>query len=368
MENNFLFEIALTLVPGIGNLTAKKLLAYTGSAEAVFKEKKASLLKIPGIGNKLTRELNGMEFFKEAEEELKFIQKYGITPLYYMNKNYPQRLKECEDSPVLLFYKGKNVFNSPKVLSLVGTRNATDRGKANCENLIKELNQNGHNSVIISGLAYGIDICAHKAALKNGLPTVAVLAHGFDRIYPAAHKSIAKEIIETGGLLTEFLSNSKLERQNFVKRNRIIAGISDATIVVESDVKGGSLITAEIAAGYNRDVFAFPGRITDKYATGCNQLIKKHQAALLEGVKDLEYILSWDKKKNKAKQLKIRLFNDLNTLEKQVVDEIEKHEKINIDILCRNIKQSSQIVSVTLLALEFKGLVRSLPGKMYALI
>ena len=274
MTENLQYKVALSMIFGIGNMNAKKLIAYIGSVEGIFKEKKQNLEKVPGIGTKLSKEIINSDALNKAEEEIKFTEKNKIEVLFFNDKDYPERLKHCEDSPIIIYQKGKYDLNKEKILSIVGTRNATITGKENCNKLISSLSESGHKPLIISGLAYGVDICAHKAAIKNNLDTVAVLGHGFSTLYPAAHRKYAKEIIENGTLLTEFPHNSKLEPSNFVKRNRIIAGISDATIVIESAKKGGSLITAQLANSYSRDVFAYPGRLNDKYSEGCNFLIK----------------------------------------------------------------------------------------------
>ena len=351
------------MIFGIGNINAKKLIAYTGSVEGVFKEKKQNLEKIPGIGTKLSKEIINSDARVKAEEEIKFTEKNKIEVLFFNDKNYPERLKHCEDAPIIIYQKGKYDLNKKKVLSIVGTRNATVNGKENCDKIISDLSKRGHNPLIVSGLAYGVDICAHKAAIKNNLDTVAVLGHGFSTIYPAAHRKYAKEIIYNGTLLTEFPHNSKLEPSNFVRRNRIIAGISDATIVIESAKKGGSLITAELANSYNRDVFAFPGRITDKYSEGCNLLIKTNRAALIQNYKDIEYILAWEKKNKKA--IHPKLFVELNTEEQKIYDLLKEGKELSIDVICFKINLPTSKVSAMLLNLEFQDLIISLPGKTY---
>jgi len=358
------YKIAITQIPKIGSINAKKIIAYVGSIEAVFKETKKALKKIPGIGESIATNILNQDVLIRAEKEIEFIEKHNIKTLFYLDENYPKRLKQCEDSPVLFYYKGETDFNAPKILSIIGTRNATSNGIDNCNKLIEDLKSNGHKPLIISGLAYGIDICSHKAALKNNLETVAVLGHGLHTIYPANHRSTAVEITNNGALLTEFLSNSKIERSNFVKRNRIIAGLSDATIVVESASKGGALITANIANSYNRDVFAFPGRTTDEYSAGCNILIKTNKAALISSAKDIEYILQWDTQKQ---PIQTEIFNNLTTNEQLIVDALKNEERINIDnIAYKTNLPISQVVSL-LFNLEFSGVVKSMPGNMYAI-
>ncbi len=358
------YKIAITLIPKIGSINAKKLIAYVGSIEGVFKETKKALKKIPGIGEGLATNITSQKVMARAEQEIEFTEKHDIKTLFYLDKNYPKRLKQCEDAPVLFYYKGETDFNAPKILSIIGTRNSTSNGIDNCNKLIEDLKANGHNPLIISGLAYGIDICSHKAALKNNLETVAVLGHGLHTIYPANHRNTAVEITKNGALLTEFLSNSKIERSNFVKRNRIIAGLSDATIVVESASSGGALITANIANSYNRDVFAFPGRTTDEYSAGCNFLIKTNKAALISSAKDIEYILQWDTKKQ---PIQIEMFNNLTDSEQLIVDVLKNEEKVNIDnISYKTELPINQVVSL-LFNLEFSGVVKSMPGNMYTI-
>ncbi len=368
MNQELKYLIALNMLPKIGSITARKLIAYTGSPGAVFKEKKAHLEKIPGIGRYLANQIIKNDTLKKAEEEINFIQKYEINALAYLDEKYPHRLKNCEDAPLLFYYKGNIDFNSQKVISIIGTRQATDEGKTNCESLIKELKLAGHNPVIVSGLAYGIDITAHRAALKNGLLTVAVLGHGLQMIYPSVHKKYARDIVNFGALVTEFNHNANFDRKNFVKRNRIIAGISDATIVVESGEKGGALITADIANSYNRDVFAFPGRVNDKYSVGCNRLIKTNRAALIESAKDIEYILGWERKKTEQQTVNQRkLFVDFSKDEQKVLQLIQENEQVNIDVLCSLANLPMSKVSSILLNLEFSGAIVSLPGKMYSI-
>jgi DNA processing protein len=365
MNEDLKYKIALTLIPDIGHILAKRLLSYCGSAEAVFKEKRVSLEKIPGIGSASAKAVLSHDVFERAEEEIKFIQKNNITPVFYLDPAYPKRLTHCEDNPVMLYFKGNANLNAEKMVSIVGTREATDYGKSLCEKLIADLAV--HNVTIISGLAYGIDICAHKAAMENKLSTVCVLAHGLDKIYPAIHRSAAEKMLETGGWLTDFTSKTIPDRENFPSRNRIVAGISDATIVVESKAGGGSLITADIANSYNRDVFAFPGKVGDECSVGCNNLIKQNKAALIQSAADVVYILGWEQKKNNKAPQQKKLFVELNPDEEIVVNVLKEKDSINIDDLCLVCKLPMSKVSSLLLTLEFSGIVRSLPGKMYRL-
>ncbi len=359
------YKIGITLIHGIGCILAKNLIAYLGDVEAVFREKKMTLMKIPGIGEVLATQIVNQKVLEQAEKEVEFITKHKIKPLFYLDEAYPQRLRNCDDSPILIFTHGNVNFNQQKVLSIVGTRNASEHGKELTAQLIKDLAENQHNPIIISGLAYGIDIAAHKAALKHNLPTIAVLAHGLDTIYPPVHKPVAIEILKNGALATEFLSKSKIDRKNFVSRNRIVAGMADATIVVESGIKGGALVTADIAWSYDRDVLAFPGKPNDKYSAGCNYLIKRNKAALIESVADIEYCLGWDAQQSTVKPQQKELFNDFSPEEKQIVEILKENGKLSIDIIAAFANMPMSKVSAILLNLEFAGFVKAYPGKMY---
>lgn len=364
MYENLKYKIALTLIPNIGDILARRLVAYCGSPQAVFEEKKSSLEKIPGIGEAYAGSVVNHSVFTRAEEEIKFIEKNAITPLFYLDSNYPKRLTHCEDSPVMLYYKGNADLNAQKIISIVGTRDATEYGKKLCEQLIADIA--AYNVLVVSGLAYGIDICAHKAALEHSLPTVCTLAHGLDRIYPSLHQPTAQRMLEKGGWLTDFTSNTVPDRENFPRRNRIVAGISDATIVIESKKTGGSLITADIANSYNRDVFAFPGRIDDVCSEGCNNLIKQNKAALIQSAADLVYILGWEQSKTK-KVIQKQLFMDLSKEEELLVNVLKGKTSVTIDDLCFVCKLPMSKVSALLLTLEFSGIVKSFPGKSYGL-
>jgi len=293
-SNDLIYKIALSFIPNIGSVNAKKIISIAGSPKGVFDEKINVLSKIKGIGKKAENLKNKKQIFEYAEREIEFLIKNNYHYSFYLDEKYPHRLKNCTDAPINLFYSSNFDFNKSKIISVVGTRKATDYGKDVCNKLITELAENNHNVTIVSGLAYGIDVCSHKVALKNNLDTIAVMGTGLNRIYPALHKNIAHKISEQGCLLTEFTSQRPPEKTNFARRNRVVAGISDATIIVESGAKGGSLITADIANSYNRDVFAFPGKIGDEYSAGCNKLIKINKAALIESYKDIEYILGWE--------------------------------------------------------------------------
>jgi DNA processing protein len=360
------FRIGITLINGIGNNLAKNLIAYLGNEEAVFKEKKNNLSRIPGIGETLAKEIvNHKQALLRAEQEIEFILKNDIQYLYYTDKNYPFRLKECPDAPLMLFARCAQNLNDAKFVSIVGTRNATEYGKEICRNLASALTTIP-NLVIISGLAYGIDICAHKSALDYRIPTIGIVAHGLDVIYPSAHRSIAVRMLEQGGVITEYLSKTKPDRQNFVQRNRIIAGMSDALIVVESAQKGGALITAELANDYNRDVFAFPGRITDEWSKGCNALIKNNRASLIESPQDFIRQMGWDQQTNHRKDVQAALFTDLSEEESLIYSIIRKHMGgIHVNQLSVISSISYSKLTSLLLEMEFKALVKCIPGGIY---
>jgi DNA processing protein len=362
-----IYKIAISFLNGIGPVNTKKVIAYTGSVEGLFKEKKQNLLKIPGIGksfiDKLDRELS----IQLAEEELKFISDNHIKVSFYLEKDYPQRLLNCADSPCTLYYKGNTDFNAARTISIVGTRNASDYGREVCNKLIQDLSEKEIKPLIISGLAYGVDICAHKAALRNQLKTVAAIGHGLHIMYPSQHKRYAEEIVNQGALISEFTSKSKFDPKNFVRRNRIIAGMADATIVIESAAKGGSLVTADIANSYNRDVFAFPGRTSDKSSIGCNKLIKTNQAHLIESISDLEYILGWENQIGKPKTVQTKLFLELSPEEESLVQVLKEAGSMAIDSISFKTSFPMSKVSSLLLKLEFEGVIKSLPGKIYAL-
>ncbi len=357
------YKIAISKIPGLGPVNIKNLISYCGSVKNIFETDKNKLLKIPGIGKKTADSiLKNKHLLNKAESEIDFIEKNEIYTHFYLEENYSFLLKQCADAPIIYFQKGNINFQNRKIISIVGTRNATQKGKAVCENLIKELAESGHNPIIVSGLAYGIDICAHKAALKYNLETVSVLAHGLDKIYPAAHKKTAAEIIKQGAIITEFTRDATFDRQNFLKRNRIIAGLSDATVIIESAEKGGSLVTADIANSYNRDVFAVPGRLTDKFSEGTNKLIKTHKAFLLQSAKDIEYILNWEQNiKPKQKVLFVEFSED----EKRIAAILQKNGKATIDYICKKTRFNSAKVSSLLLEMEFKDAVKCLPGKVF---
>jgi DNA processing protein len=364
MPNELLFQIGLTLIPLVGDVNGKRLLAYCGSPEAVFKEKRSSLEKIPGIGHVIINSIVNHSVFDRAEKEIEFIEKHEIIPLFFTNSGYPSRLLNCEDGPLMLYYKGTSNLNTNRVVAIVGTRRPTNYGKAKCEEFVDFLSNK--NVLIVSGLAYGIDSNAHRRSVFKEVETVGVLGHGLDKLYPSQNRKLAEKMLERGGLLTEFKSGTNPDRENFPKRNRIVAGMCDAVIVIESGRKGGALITAEIANSYNRDVFAIPGRTDDEVSKGCNQLIKTNRAALAESGKDIAYIMGWDDKPV-AKKIQTQMFADLSEDEKVLIDIIREAKEIGIDQLALQSGLSASKIATALLSLEFEGIIKSLPGKQYSL-
>ncbi|HCR54615.1 MAG TPA: DNA-protecting protein DprA [Cytophagales bacterium] len=367
MDQNRLALLALHFVPGIGDFLVRQLVSYCGSAEDVFKLPKSKLIKIPGVGASTISTLKSSNPFLDAEHEIKKAEKADTRILFYLDADYPQRLKQFDDSPTLLYVKGSVNLNASKTVGIVGTRQATSYGKEMVEKLITELVP--HQPLIISGLAYGIDIQAHKLALQKNLSTLGVMGSGMDVIYPSVHKDTAMKMLEHGGLVTENPFGTKPDAHNFPARNRIIAGLSDALIVVEAAEKGGALITAEIANNYNKDVFAIPGAVGQTYSAGCNKLIKVNKAHLLTGIKDIEYIMNWNPSEpittQGVSQLDLNLFDPDELV---VINMLrEKKNAMVIDELSRKTSLSPSVLASLLLNLEFKNIVRSLPGKLYKL-
>lgn len=366
MNADLLHQIALTLINNVGAVHAKLLLDHFESAPAVFSAKLSELEKLEGIGTITARSIKHFKDFTRAEEEIKFIEKFKITPLFIRDKEYPQRLLNCYDPPTLLYYKGSADLNASKIVSIVGTRSYTAYGKNFTEQLVQEMSD--QQILVVSGLAFGIDTIAHKAAMKNGLPTVGVVGHGLDTIYPYENKSMAKEMVgENGGILTQFTSKTKPDKHNFPIRNRIVAGLADATIIIETSVKGGSMITAEMANGYNRDVFAVPGRVTDTYSEGTNYLIANNKAVLLSSTQQLIELMGWEEKKKVKVKKQKELFLNLTDEEKIIIGILNEKENVHIDEI--NIKSgiNSSAVAAAILSLEFQSVIRSLPGKLYTM-
>lgn len=366
MDQKRLSLLALHFIPGIGDHIIRQLVSYCGSAEKVFKTPKGKLLKIPGIGNVTADVILKGKPFQQAEHEVASAEKEGVQFLFFTDNNYPSRLKQIEDAPSLIYAKGNIDFEVSKTVGIVGTRNSTDYGKTCVEELIAGLVP--HGALIISGLAYGIDIQAHKQSVKHNLPTIGVMGSGIDVIYPMAHKDVVKKMILNGGIITENRLGTKPDAHNFPARNRIIAGLSDALVVVEAAERGGALITSDIANSYNKDVFAFPGNIGRSYSEGCNNLIKSNRASLITSIKDLEYAMNWSVGiANEKKKGTFEL--DGYEPDEQIILKIlfENNNQMPIDELSwRSALPISKLASL-LLALEFKGIISTLPGKIYKL-
>ena len=364
-EQELFHLLALQQIEGVGDIMAKKLINHCGSAEAVFKSKTSQIAAIDGIGSVLLHKLKDKSVFEKAEQELQFIKSNEIKVEYFQDENYPDRLKHCIDGPVLLFTSGNINLKSKKIISIVGTRQITSYGMEFCRKLIEDLAP--LDPIIVSGFAYGVDIFAHQLAMEHNLQTIGVVAHGLNQIYPKTHKKYVAKMEQNGGFMTEFWSSSNPEKENFVRRNRIVAGISEATIVIESAERGGSLITANIANDYNRDVFAVPGRTTDKYSQGCNNLIKIQKANVLTNAADLVYILNWDIE-SKAKPVQKQLFVTLEPDEQKVYDYLLKNGKELMDIIALRCDFPIYKISGMLLKMELKGVIRPLPGKLFEAI
>ncbi len=364
-EQDLFYLLALLKVEGVGDIMAKKLLNHCGNAEAIFKSKSSQLATIDGVGSVLLKNLKNKVIFENADRELKFIKQNDINTLFYQEENYPDRLKHCIDGPLLLFSSGNIDFKNRKIISIVGTRQITSYGTEFCKNLIADLAP--LNPIIVSGFAYGVDIVAHQAAMEHDLQTIGIVAHGLNQIYPKTHAKYVTKMEKNGGFMTEFWSNSNPEKENFVRRNRIVAGIAEATIVIESAERGGSLITANIANDYNRDVFAVPGRTSDKYSQGCNNLIKTQRANLLTSAADLIYILNWDLEKE-SKPVQKQLFVSLDDEEQKIYNYLQQNGKEILDIIALKCEFPIYKISSLLLNMELKGVIRPLPGKLFEAI
>lgn len=366
-NSNLQQQIALTLIPNFGSKRIRTILNYVESVDEFFKLKKQVLKKIPGIGETLIRQLNRDLALKLAEPYLEYLEKNkNFKTHFFTDESYPKRLNECIDAPLILYSQGNMEMNPSKAVAIVGTRNATSYGKQICEEFIESLVSK--NILVLSGLAYGIDICVHQLCVKNKIQTIGVLGHGLDLIYPSQHKKTAEEMLALGGLLTEFLPGIKPDRENFPMRNRIVAGMSDATIVIESGTKGGSLITADLANDYNREVFAFPGDISRQYSKGCNDLIKNNKAHLITSSSDLFKLMEWESLNNKNKTIKRDLFSGLNEIETKIMSCFKEKIEISYDYIIQQTKITFSELSSNLLNLEFNGVLKCFPGKNYRVL
>jgi len=363
MDNELIFQIALSKIPHIGDVHAKTLVSIFNSASAIFKTSKRQLEKIEGIGSIRANSIKNFNNFNFCEKEIKFIEKNNIQPIFISSENYPKKLLHSADCPVLLYFKGTADLNKSKIISVVGTRNNSEYGKFVCQKLIRELKE--YNIIVVSGLAYGIDTIAHQTSIQNNIPTIAVLAHGLDKIYPVSNTNLAKEIIEQGGLLTEFHSGHQPDKQNFPKRNRITAGICDALIVIESGKKGGSLITAEIANSYNKDIFAVPGRIGDLKSEGCNSLVHSHKASIVQSSADIIEQMGWNNTTITRKNIQRSLFIELTNEENKIYTIISENNPISLDEIMYKSMCSNSAIATALLHLEINNLIVALPGKLY---
>ncbi len=362
-DNDLLYIIALHMVPHIGDKHAKTLVQYFSSAEKIFKARRSELEKIPGIGRVRATGIAQFRNFKRAEEEIKFISKYGIKPLVQGKSGYPGRLLHCEDAPHLLYYKGNADLNAQKIISIIGTRTPGDYGREKTREIIRDLSV--FSPLVVSGLAYGIDSMAHKISIKNRLPTVGILGHGLDRIYPAENKNLARAMIENGGLLTEFMSQTSPDAQNFPMRNRIVAGLADAVIVIETGRKGGSMITADIANSYNKDVFALPGRASDIKSEGCNWLIRENRAILFNSGKEIAESMSWFAEEKPKTVYQPVLFPEMNATEIEIFNTICHASPAGIDLISMQSQLRASELAALLLKLEMQGVIIQLPGRFY---
>lgn len=363
-KEDYRYPLALTLVGGVGNTKAKQIIQHVGSAKAFFTEKKATLSKIPFVNQAILSQLNKEAALSQADTYLDYMAKHQYQLYYFQDKCYPDRLKGIDDAPVILYGKGKLEMNVAKTLAVVGTRNMTPYGKRICSELVETLQ--GSGITIISGLALGIDGEIHRGCLKHEIPTIGVLGHGLDRLYPDIHRNLAHSMLEQGGILTEFLPGTLPDKENFPKRNRIVAGMADAVVVVESGIKGGSLITCELANEYRKDVFAYPGDIFAPYSFGCNAIIARHKAHLLHSAQDLLRMMDWEKA-NDGKQSVFPFYNDLNEDEQCITDCLKDKKEVSIDGLSALTGFEFGKLSSTLLQLELRGFVLSLPAKRYKL-
>ena len=354
-------EIALTLIPNFGPRKIRSILQHL-DVDDFFRVSKRRLKEIPGIGEKSLIHLNREEALNKAEQYLNYFERNEIQPVFFHSVDFPYRLNHCDDAPVLLFKRGEMNYNDSKVISIVGTRNATNYGKKCIDEFLEGIKDN--NTVVVSGLAYGIDIYAHQRCIELGIQTIGVLGHGLDRIYPSIHKNIANQMLENGGLLSEFLPGTLPDREHFPMRNRIVAGMCDATIVIESGEKGGSMITAELANDYSRDVFAFPGNVENEFSKGCNLLIQKQKAHLITTSADFIRWMNWDTSIENV-SIQKSLFPNLNEEEQLILKIIEEKKEISLDLLGLKTDINSSKLSGILLKLELEGIVQQLPGMMY---
>lgn len=358
------YRIALTQTEQIGNRNGRRLLQHFGAAKPIFDAPLKALRSIEGFGEKKAAFFKQTMDVKRIQQEVDFVMQHNIKPLFLLDDDYPDKLRNCDDAPLLLYYKGTASFKKRKVISVIGSRDNTDYGARMTEELVEGLKH--EEVIIVSGLAYGIDAIAHRKALQVGLPTIGVVAHGLDTIYPMQHKHIARDMVKHGGLLTEYPSNTIPDKYNFPMRNRIVAGLSDVTVVVETAKKGGAMITAKLATSYNREVAAFPGRVIDKKSEGCNYLIRTNIAQLITGAEDLLEMMNWQGTEQKQ-VVQAKLFNQLSGDEMMIASILENSEGMHIDELMLKSNLNATSLSSILLTMELDGNIKSLPGKRYRL-
>lgn len=362
-DQEYIALIAISKIPKVGPILGKNLISYCGGILSVFEQTPKQLTKVPGIGESLAKCIAKADF-SDAEREYVWLRKNNITPISYLEPAYPSRFIPIDGCPVILYYSGTASLNHPRTVGIVGTRQPSTYGQVQCENIIASLEK--YNVLIVSGLAYGIDGIAHKKCVELSIPTIGVLGHGLDRIYPAFHKSLSQKMISNGGLLTEFTSGTLPDKENFPMRNRLIAGLCDATIIIESKRQGGSIITAEFANEYNKDVFALPGNVNEPFSEGCNKLIKQNKAHLMETGEDVAYIMRWDDI-DTGKAVQRQLFIELSDIESAICDALREHKELSIDHITYIIGKTPSETSSILLEMEFKGIIRNLPGKKFIL-
>lgn len=366
VDSSLVDALALNFIPGVGIITQRNLVNHFGSPKAVIEASSGELQSISGVGKKISAKILAEKStaYERAEREIEFADKHQIKILPFSDDQYPRRLKQCADAPMLIYYRGNANLDSARIVSIVGTRNATHYGRDRCKELVETLSDID-DVLVVSGLAYGIDSYAHKISVENNLPTVGVLGHGLDQIYPYANRNLAVKMLENGGLLSEYPSNTRPDRQNFPQRNRIIAGMADVVVVVEAAVRGGALITAEIANNYNRDVCAFPGNVDLEYSAGCNFLIKSHRAHLITRAEDLGYLMDWQINSQKKSASQLQLAISLTNTEKTIYNFIREKESLSIDEIAQLAGEKQSKLAIILLELEMKGLIITMPGKIY---
>ena len=363
MQEELFHQIVLTRIPQIGNIIAQHLINHFGNAVDIFKASVRELSHVAEVGESRAYAIKKFKALSEVEQEIRFLEQHNIQVLCCNSPQYPQRLLHCNDRPFLLYFKGNADLNAGKIVNIIGTRTPGDYGREMCKKIVEGLAP--YNITVVSGLAYGIDILAHETALKQQLPTIGVVAHGLDRIYPSAHTAIARQMLDAGGILTEYHSGTAPDKANFPKRNRIVAGISDATILIESNVKGGSMITADIAGSYNRDIFAVPGRVGDPNASGCHHLIKTNQAMLVTGAADILQAMGWEQAARPKPHPQQELFVTLSPEEQEVLALFSDHTEQHVDEICRQSSLPGSKVASLVLQLEMQHLVKSTPGQKY---